>query len=41
MNVVFPVPFSPSITIIWEPLKLPSRTESLKPHLVFIMVGYL
>jgi len=41
MNVVFPVPFSPSNTIIWESLKLPFMTDSLKPDLVFTIVGYL
>ena len=41
INVVFPVPFSPSITIIWESVNSPSTTRSLKLPWVLVMVGYL
>ena len=39
-NVVFPVPFSPSITMISESVNVPDCTESLKPPSVFVMAGY-
>ena len=41
MNVVFPVPFSPSITTIWESVNSPSTTVSLKFPCVLLIVGYL
>ncbi|KAL1704834.1 hypothetical protein EV121DRAFT_204895 [Schizophyllum commune] len=39
-NVVFPVPFSPSMTMISESVKLPASTVSLNPPSVFVIAGY-
>ncbi|KIY47434.1 hypothetical protein FISHEDRAFT_66131 [Fistulina hepatica ATCC 64428] len=39
-SVVFPVPFSPSMTMISESVKLPSSTVSLNEPIVLVMAGY-
>ncbi|EKM57565.1 uncharacterized protein PHACADRAFT_88964 [Phanerochaete carnosa HHB-10118-sp] len=38
-NVVFPMPFSPSMTMISESVKLPGSTVSLKPPILSIMIS--
>ena len=38
-NVVFPVPFSPIMTMISESVNSPPLTVSSKPPSVFIMLG--
>ncbi|EPQ52253.1 hypothetical protein GLOTRDRAFT_26061, partial [Gloeophyllum trabeum ATCC 11539] len=40
MNVVLPVPFSPSITMISLSVNEPPSTVSLNPPSVFVMEGY-
>ncbi|KAF8524286.1 hypothetical protein BU17DRAFT_42962, partial [Hysterangium stoloniferum] len=39
-NVVFPVPFSPNMTIISESVNSPASTVNLNPPSVFVMAGY-
>lgn len=39
-SVVFPVPFSPSMTMISESVNFPALTCSLNPPIVFVIDGY-